>query len=68
MITKKRILYHNFRIDAAIRVIRYANDYNFFDKGRSVELYAAAALYITLRFKKVLSNIKVGSLLTNRFQ
>ena len=40
-------------VEAALRVIRYANDYNFFDKGRSVELYAAAALYITLRFKKV---------------
>lgn len=36
-----------------MRVIKYANSLNFFDKGKNIEIYAAAAYYITLRFMKV---------------
>ena len=41
-------------LGAAIRVINYANSLNFFDKGKNIEVYAAAAYYMTLRFMKVL--------------
>lgn len=41
-----------FRIEAAHRLLRYADNCNFFKKGKKIELYAAAALYITLRFQK----------------
>jgi hypothetical protein len=40
-------------LEAAIRVINYANSLNFFDKGKNIEIYAAAAYYMTLRFMKV---------------
>jgi len=39
-------------LEAAIRVINYANSLNFFDKGKNIESYAAAAYYMTLRFMK----------------
>ena len=42
-------------LEAAIRVINYANSLNFFDKGKNIEIYAAAAYYMTLRFMKVRS-------------
>lgn len=42
-------------LEAAIRVINYANSLNFFDKGKNIEIYAAAAYYMTLRFMKVQS-------------
>lgn len=35
-----------------MRVINYANGLNFFDKGKNIEIYAAAAFYMTLRFIK----------------
>jgi transcription factor IIIB subunit 2 len=40
------------RIDAAIRVIKLANDRDFFGKGRNLDNYAVAAYYIVLRIKK----------------
>ncbi len=40
-------------LEAAIRVVNYANSLNFFDKGKNIEIYAAAAYYMTLRFMKV---------------
>lgn len=40
------------RIEAAFRLLKYADNCSFFKKGKNIELYAAAALYITLRFKK----------------
>jgi hypothetical protein len=50
-----------------MRVINYANSLNFFDKGKNIEIYAAAAFYMTLRFIKVnryinksLATISVG--------
>lgn len=48
----KRIHFHNYRIQAANRLLIYADNCGFFKKGKSIELYSAAALYITLRFKK----------------
>lgn len=33
-------------------MLKYADNCGFFKKGKNIELYAAAALYITLRFKK----------------
>lgn len=35
-----------------MRVIRYANSLSFFDKGKNIDIYSAAAFYITLRFIK----------------
>ena len=35
-----------------MRLLNYADHCGFFKKGKNIELYAAAALYITLRFKK----------------
>ena len=37
-----------------MRIMRYADSLGFFDKGKTVETYAAAAYYIALRFIKVL--------------
>lgn len=37
-----------------MRIMRYADSLGFFEKGKSVETYAAAAFYIALRSKKVL--------------
>jgi hypothetical protein len=51
-----------------MRVIRYANSLNFFDKGKNIEIYSAAAFYITLRFIKVYPIIYIGSLFTHWFQ
>jgi transcription initiation factor TFIIIB Brf1 subunit/transcription initiation factor TFIIB len=36
-----------------MRIVRYADSLGFFEKGKNVEAYAAAAFYIALRSKKV---------------
>jgi len=36
-----------------MRIIRYADSLNFFDKGKNIDTYAAAAFYIALRSIKV---------------
>jgi hypothetical protein len=36
-----------------MRIIRYADSLGFFEKGKIVEYYAAAAFYIALRSIKV---------------
>ena len=35
-----------------MRIIRYVDSLGFFEKGKSIDLYAAAALYIALRHFK----------------
>ena len=50
-------------LEAAIRVINYANSLNFFDKGKNIEVYAAAAYYMTLRFMKVILFLKYSNLI-----
>ena len=59
----KRIFNQLFRIQASVRLIKYADNCNFFKKGKNIELYAAAALYITLRFKKVKFSLIQGPFL-----
>ena len=41
------------RLIPAMRIIRYADSLGFFDKGKTIEPYAAAAFYIALRWIKV---------------
>lgn len=55
-------------LEAAIRVINYANSLNFFDKGKNIEVYAAAAYYMTLRFMKVILFLNLATLSIDRFQ
>ena len=55
-------------LEAAIRVINYANSLNFFDKGKNIEVYAAAAYYMTLRFMKVILFLNLATLFIDRFQ
>lgn len=55
-------------LEAAIRVINYANSLNFFDKGKNIEVYAAAAYYMTLRFMKVQFYVISATLLAYRLQ
>lgn len=43
---------YRFASGAALRIIKYANDDHFFDKGRNLDNYVAVALYIALRLKK----------------
>lgn len=54
-----RKLFNKFRVDAAIRVIKYANDYHFFEKGKNMDNYSAASLYITLRIKQVIKLLNI---------
>lgn len=55
-------------LEAAIRVVNYANSLNFFDKGKNIESYAAAAYYMTLRFMKVFLVFYLATLSFDRFQ
>ena len=40
-----------------MRIIRYADSLGFFDKGKNIDPYAAAAFYIALRSIKVLFSL-----------
>jgi hypothetical protein len=55
-----------YRVRAAIRLINYTDSCGFFKKGKNIELYAASALYITLRFKKVSIFYDLGTLSFDR--
>lgn len=39
-------------VDQSLRIIKLADIFDFFNKGKSLKLYSAAALYIALRLKQ----------------